>query len=70
MAHILVIELVVTTKVFGQNVLYFARANVYKPWLNEEKEGEEGQFKAKGPRKISTMAPYSKNACKRHITLD
>jgi hypothetical protein len=26
------------------------------------------QFKAKRPRKIKTITPYSKNACKRHIT--
>jgi hypothetical protein len=31
MAHMLMIELVVMTKVFGQNVLYFTRVNVYKP---------------------------------------
>jgi hypothetical protein len=32
------------------------------------RRGRRKWFKAKGPRKISTMAPYSKNACKRHIT--
>jgi hypothetical protein len=32
--------------------------------LNEEKKGEEEATKAKGPRKINTIAPYSKNACK------
>jgi hypothetical protein len=26
--------------------------------------GKRKWFKAKGPRKINTMAPYSKNACK------
>jgi hypothetical protein len=25
-------------------------------------------FKAKGPKKINTIAPYSKNACTLHIT--
>jgi hypothetical protein len=44
-------------------VLYFTRVNVYKPWLNEEK-GEEEAIQAKRPRKISSIAPYSKNACK------
>jgi len=26
--------------------------------------GKRGQFKAKGPKKINTIAPYAKNACK------
>jgi hypothetical protein len=51
MAQILLIELVVMTKVFGQNVLYFTRVNVYKPWLNEEREGEEEVVQSKGAKK-------------------
>jgi len=35
------IELAVITYVFVQNVLHFVRANVYKQWLNEEREGDE-----------------------------
>jgi hypothetical protein len=36
---------------FGQNVLYFTWASVYKPWLNEEKEGEEEAAQSKGAKK-------------------
>ncbi len=32
-------------------VLYFIGANVYKPWLNEEKEGEEEAIQSKGDKK-------------------
>jgi hypothetical protein len=45
------IELVVMTYVFGQNVFYFTRVNVYKPWLNEEKEGEKEVVQSKGAKK-------------------
>jgi hypothetical protein len=50
MAHMLMIELVVMTKVFGQNVLYFTRVNVYKPWLNEKRKGEEEAIQSKGAK--------------------
>jgi hypothetical protein len=32
--------------------------------LNEEREGEEETIQSKGAKKINTIAPYSKNACK------
>jgi hypothetical protein len=35
------IELAVITYVFVQNVLRFVKVNVYKQWLNEEREGDE-----------------------------
>jgi hypothetical protein len=31
-------------------------------------KGRKRWLKAKGPRKISTIAPYSRNACKQYIT--
>jgi hypothetical protein len=30
----------------------------------KKKSGKRRWFKAKGPRKINTIVPYSKNACK------
>jgi hypothetical protein len=33
-----------------------------------KRRGKRRQFKAKRPRKISSIAPYSKNVCKQHIT--
>jgi hypothetical protein len=42
------IELVV---MIGKNVLYFTKANVYKPWLNEEREGEDEAVQSKGVKK-------------------
>jgi hypothetical protein len=30
--------------------------------------GRRRPLKAKGPRKVSTITPYSKNACRQHIT--
>jgi hypothetical protein len=32
-------------------VLYFTRASVYKPWLNEKKEGEEEAVQNEGAKK-------------------
>jgi hypothetical protein len=32
-------------------VLYFTGVNVYKPWLNEEREGEEEVIQSKGAKK-------------------
>jgi hypothetical protein len=34
----------------------------------KRRRGRRRWLKAKGPRKIKTTAPYSKNACKQHIT--
>jgi hypothetical protein len=34
----------------------------------KKRRGKGKGLKAKGPRKINTIAPYSKNACKQHIT--
>jgi hypothetical protein len=50
-ALILVIELAVIVSVFVQNVLYFIKANIYKPQLNEEKEGEDQKTESKGAKK-------------------
>ncbi len=50
------------------NCVVFYKGKVYKPWLNEEREGEEEATKNKGAKKINTIAPYSKNACMQHIT--
>jgi hypothetical protein len=36
--------------------------------LMKIRRGRRRQFKTKGPRKINTIAPYSKNACQRCIT--
>jgi hypothetical protein len=36
--------------------------------LMKKGRGRGRQLKAKGPRKISTITLYSKNACKQHIT--